>query len=219
MIWVLDLDETLYNEQDYVLSGLRQTAQAVSHESSFSAIELFEFMKREFLLNGRPKIFQELHNSYSDIHFSLEALIQMYRKSIPEINLYSDAIRLLDRISVDRIFLVTDGDKQVQRNKINALGIANLFTSIYVTDEHGPGAAKPAIKCFEMIKSESKCAWNEMFYVADDPNKDFINLKPLGMRTVRVNRGRFKNIFLDDSHEAEFMVDSLDEIGAEIFEV
>lgn len=219
MIWVLDLDETLYNEQDYVLNGLRQTAQAISHESSYSSIDLFKFMKREFLLNGRLKIFQKLLNSYSDIQVPLEDLIQIYRKSVPEINLYSDAIRLLDRISVDRIFMVTDGDKQVQRNKIDALGIAHLFTNIYVTDEHGPGAAKPAIKCFEMIKSESKCAWNEMVYVADDPNKDFINLKPLGMRTVRVNRGRFKNIFLEDSHEAEFMIDNLDEIGVEIFEV
>ena len=218
MIWVLDLDETLYDERDFVFSGFRQTAQAISHECSYSPSELFEFMKQEFLLNGRLKIFQELHISYPDIHFPLEDLIQIYRKSMPEINLYDDAKRLLDRISVNRIYLVTDGEKQVQRNKINALGIDHLFTRIFVTDEHGPGAAKPATKCFEMIRSDSKCAWNEMVYVGDDPNKDFVNLKPLGIRKVRVNRGRFKNIFLEDSYEAEFTVENLDDIQGEIFE-
>ena len=31
-----------------------------------------------------------------------------------------------------------------------------------------------------------------MVYVGDDPNKDFVNLNPLGMKTVRVLTGRFK---------------------------
>ena len=217
MIWVLDLDETLFNEQDFVLSGLRQTAQVISNECRYSSIELFQVMKEEFLQNGRFRIFQELLILYPDIHFSLENLIQIYRRTKPEINLYDDARRLLDRISSNKIYLVTDGDRQVQSNKIDALGIAHLFTKMFITDQHGPGAGKPGIKCFEMIKDDAKCAWNEMVYVADDPNKDFVNLKPLGMRTVRVNRGRFKNIFLEASYEAEFMVENLDEIKIEKF--
>lgn len=51
-----------------------------------------------------------------------------------------------------------------------------------------------------------------MIYVGDDPNKDFINLKPLGMRTVRVKRGRFINVKLDKNHEASLLVNDLKEL-------
>jgi putative hydrolase of the HAD superfamily len=48
-----------------------------------------------------------------------------------------------------------------------------------------------------------------MVYVGDDPHKDFLNIKKLGMRTIRVNRGRFKDLVLDNRYEAEITVDNL----------
>jgi putative hydrolase of the HAD superfamily len=43
-----------------------------------------------------------------------------------------------------------------------------------------------------------------MIYIGDNPNKDFINLKKIGIRTARIFRGSFKAVKLDESFEAEF---------------
>ena len=51
-----------------------------------------------------------------------------------------------------------------------------------------------------------------MVYVADDPNKDFVNLNPLGVKTVRVLTGRFKSQKAKKSYDAKFQIDNLSEL-------
>ena len=63
-----------------------------------------------------------------------------------------------------------------------------------------------------MIMRLENCIPSEMVYVGDNPYKDFINIKKLGIRTVRILRGSFKDIKLDQSYEAEFTINSLDKL-------
>lgn len=209
MIWIFDLDETLYNEKDFVISGLNAVAKAVSADGDEIQEKAFGMMLNHLSLHGRGTVFQKLLSEIPDIKYSVDQLLNIYRTHDTDLNLYADAKELLIDLKVERKYLVTDGNRDTQRSKIAALKIDSLFNGIYVTDEHGEGAAKPGTKCFEMIKEKESCRWDEMVYVGDDPNKDFISLKARGALTIRVNRGRFRDFYLDKEHEAEITVSDL----------
>jgi putative hydrolase of the HAD superfamily len=219
MIWIFDLDETLYNEKTFVVSGFRAVALQLSKTYSIPKEDLLRIMEVEFSTRGRSKVFQRVKEEHPEIKNSIKELVEVYRSHVPEIQLYPDASDLLTHLTHETLFLVTDGARTTQRNKISALDLETVFKGIFVTDEHGLNAPKPGIKCFQMIKKICQSEWRDMVYIADDPHKDFINLKPVGMRTVRVNRGRFSGVFLDKAHEADILVNDLSEVRSKLRQI
>ena len=67
-------------------------------------------------------------------------------------------------------------------------------------------------KLKKLIKAEKVALDREVRNIADNPNKDFIGIKPFGFKTIRVKRGMFSNIILDKSHEADITIHTLDEL-------
>jgi putative hydrolase of the HAD superfamily len=209
MIWVFDLDETLYEERAYVLSGLDAVSDYLGREYSIDSALCFEIMCQEFQRNGRKRVFQQALQYFELPSELVEIMLKHYQNHVPSISLYRDAEEVLDQLRKQRIYLVTDGASRVQWKKIESLKLGKNFEKIYVTDDFGPGAAKPSTLCFNEIRIREKSDWHDLVYVGDDPNKDFISLNPLGVNTVRVNRGRFKDKFVSASHEAQFTVNDL----------
>ena len=56
------------------------------------------------------------------------------------------------------------------------------------------------------------CEWIDLVYIGDDPNKDFVNLNPLGVKTIRVNTGRFKNQKAKDGYDANIKINDLSQL-------
>jgi putative hydrolase of the HAD superfamily len=166
-------------------------------------------MSQEFLVNGRGRVFQHILEQYKLPLELVEEMIQVYRRHRATISLYLDAQEVLDKLQKEKMYLVTDGKSEVQWRKIDALKIREKFDGIYVTDDFGSGAAKPSTLCFDEIRKKEKSSWEDLIYVGDDPNKDFISLNPLGVTTVRVNRGRFKGVSVSPDHEARHTVNDL----------
>lgn len=110
------------------------------------------------------------------------------------------------------LYLVTDGNKIVQQNKVEALGIAHYFKRIFITHRFGIKHAKPSTYCFELIRKAEKCEWQNMVYVGDNPVKDFVNLNRLGAHTVRVLTGAHRNINTLAEFDAEKVVNDLLEV-------
>ena len=52
--------------------------------------------------------------------------------------------------------------------------------------------------CFSKIKKIEKCDFTDMYYIADNPLKDFINLKKVKIKTIRLMRGTYKNLKISD---------------------
>ena len=90
------------------------------------------------------------------------------------------------------LYLVTDGNKIVQKNKVEALGIKNLFKKIFITHRFGLKNAKPSLYCFKIIKKIEECTWSDMIYIGDNPHKDFVNLNKVGAGTARILNGSYK---------------------------
>jgi putative hydrolase of the HAD superfamily len=123
-----------------------------------------------------------------------DLMLSAYRDHRPELRLFADAAWALDSLSPDyRLGLLTDGRSESQRYKIEALGIADMFQEILVTDEMGVSWRKPSLRGFQLLLDRLGCSPEEAVYIADNPVKDFIAPSLLGMGSVRVRRpcGRY----------------------------
>ena len=54
-----------------------------------------------------------------------------------------------------------------------------------------------------------KCNATNMIYIGDNPNKDFVNIKKIGIKTIRVLTGNYKNLILSEKFEAEITIKNL----------
>jgi putative hydrolase of the HAD superfamily len=109
-------------------------------------------------------------------------------------------------------YVVTDGNARVQENKIKALGIERYVKKAMASHRYGRASAKPSPVLFQKIARWEGVPPGRVVYVGDNPNKDFVGIKPLGFRTVRVLQGMFRNVRLDERHEADLTIPSLDDL-------
>jgi len=200
MKWVLDLDDTLYLERDFVASGFRAVEATTGIPGlSETAWELFEEGVRG---NTFDRALDRL-----GVDGDVPRMVQIYRDHHPSIALQPDALRFLAR--VDRLCLISDGLSGTQQNKLHALGIAARFESTILTGRWGPGYSKPHPRAF--LETERRLGRGPYVYVGDNPAKDFEAPRRLGWKTIRVRRkkGLYAAV---RGIEADWTVETLDEV-------
>ncbi|HXF29602.1 MAG TPA: HAD family hydrolase [Chlamydiales bacterium] len=207
MIIVFDLDDTLYSELDYVDGGLMAVAKHFGGDIKKNYKELKKLREeaRKHIIDR----FLQAHDCWSKKR--LQELINVYRRHKPHLTLYPAAKRCLQALKKRPLYLVTDGHRFVQRNKVDALGIRSSFKKTFFTSDYGQHRAKPSPYCFTKIASLEKVAPKEILYVADNPTKDFVGIKPLGFQTLRVHTGQHKDIKVQKAYDADFHIHTLDE--------
>ncbi|MBT7901782.1 MAG: HAD family hydrolase [Candidatus Marinimicrobia bacterium] len=213
MILIFDMDDTLYDESTYVESSFRAVAKYLFEKYALPKKTLLKDLIQVLNEHGRGHVFDEVlikNKIYTKIE--VKKCLSIYRNNIPKITLFDEAKDALDRLNGYPKYLVSDGNKLVQSIKANALGTKIYFKKILLTHRYGTKYAKPSTYCFNLIKKLEKCNWNQMVYVADDPNKDFVNLNPLGVKTIRVLTGRFKNQKSKKGYDAIFHINNLSEL-------
>ena len=215
MIIVFDLDEVLYDEKTYVISGFRAVSEFLEKDEAIPKKIIFEYLKRR-LKNGRERIFNDLLDNFGIYsQKNLEKCISVYRTHTPKIKLYSDAKDCLKRLKNYPLYIVTDGNKIVQKNKIKALNLENHVKKTILTSNYGLENSKPSTFCFQKICDMEKTSPTNLVYIGDDPHKDFVGLKREGFKTIRLFKGRFKNERLSKEFEADYKIKSLKEINEE----
>lgn len=220
MIIVFDLDDTLYNELTYVKSGLSSVAEFAFRNWNIPKNATYQFMIQTLEKSGRGHIFNELLIKYGKFSkANLRRCISVYRLHDPKINLYSDAKRCLESFKSLPIYIVTDGNKIVQHKKILALGLDKMVKKVFITYRHGLKNAKPSPYCFVKIAKIEKAKPQDIAYVGDNPKKDFIGIKPLGFKTIRILRGEHKDVRLSLEHDAHNEITSLDELPEKLKEL
>jgi haloacid dehalogenase superfamily, subfamily IA, variant 1 with third motif having Dx(3-4)D or Dx(3-4)E len=211
---IFDLDDTLYNERDFVYSGFIEVSKYLSSKYKIDKNKLYKDMVYILNFQGRGKIFNQICKKY---HFkeNIEDLVKKYRYNSREISLYYDASIVLKKLKNNyKLGLITDGDKGAQLNKIKLLDLQKYMNKIIITDEYGKEYWKPSIKPFKMILEYFNIDSKESIYIGDNPNKDFIPCKKLGINTVRIIRpiGYYSNTFLNENYEADYNIKSLLEL-------
>lgn len=213
MILIFDLDDTLYSEETFAISGFKAVADYVSVTYRIPTNDSLVVMLNALEQGERGSAFQNLIIAKKLPKKSLKYLIAVYRRHQPQIELDRSAAKVLVNFSEIPKYVVTDGNKIVQRNKIIALKLDQMLERSFITHAFGLKASKPSIHCFQRIKEMEGVDWTEMVYVGDDPGKDFVNLKPLGVTTVRVLTGKHAKVLASEDFNAEFQISSMDELG------
>lgn len=211
---LFDLDDTLYNERDFVFSGFLEVATYLGHKYDFSIDKLYSDIIDIFQKDGRGRVFNilcEKHGFDEDIN----RLVEIYRDTEPQISLYEDAAAILKKLyNKYKLGIITDGKSSVQWNKIRALGLEEYMDRIIVTDDYGPEFWKPSEKPFLEMINYFGGEPDEFMYIGDNPNKDFVACKRIGMGTVRIIRGIGDHMgtFLSRDYEADYIIYSLLEL-------
>ncbi|SFP77549.1 HAD family hydrolase [Hymenobacter arizonensis] len=216
-VLVFDLDDTLYPELSYVHSGFQAVAAFLSPLLEMPADTLASGMIAEEALQGRGQVFDNIlrqHNCWSKR--LVAACLRAYRQHQPTLSLYPDSERCLARFASWPLYLVTDGHKEVQARKVAALHFPASVRHAYLTNRYGRHRAKPDPHVFGLICRREGVESREVIYVGDNPRKDFVGIKPLGFKTVRILRGNYAQLEADAAHEAHCRIHSLDELTEEL---
>ena len=189
---IFDLDDTLYSEKDYVRSGYEAIA------SEFTSINDMAKKLWDVFENDGKAIDEVLVSEKLFSEQTKARCLKVYRNHKPNISLYPGVRDLLERIKKRGIKLgiITDGRPEGQRAKIEALGIADLFDKIIITDELGGiDFRKPNTEAFVKMYEFFKTPYEQMVYVGDNIKKDFIAPKQLGINSMwfRNSKGIYYN--------------------------
>jgi putative hydrolase of the HAD superfamily len=219
MIVVFDLDDTLYPEITYVKSAFKAVSAYLAKNYALNKDIVFEQMISILETNGRGDVFDctlQAYNIYSKK--LVNQCLGVYRTTFPEIFLPQSSTKCLIQLKNYTKYLVTDGNKIVQTNKIKALNLQKYFKKTLPTHNFGKKNAKPSTYVFHKILQWEHAKPNELVYIGDNPNKDFVNLKKEGFHTIRVLTGMFKNVFLEQKFEADYKINSLNELDEKLIQ-
>lgn len=189
-VLVLDVDDTLYLERDYVRSGFIAVGCYIRHEfagEGFDAAcwELFERGARGTIFNDA------LHRiGLPDERPLIQALVEVYRTHTPAIELLPDAQALLETARARGIAMgvISDGPLAAQERKVRALGLDSWVDQIILTDRWGREWWKPHVRAYTELEHHFGAGGPDCLYVGDNPLKDFLAPRRLGWQSVRIRR-------------------------------
>ena len=216
-IIILDLDDTIYDYIKFVKEGLKNVANFVHKKTKISKNKIYNDLIEIYYNKSTTKLFNYLEKKYQT-KINVYRCILIYRYSTRNIKPYSDAFFFLKKYKKE-IYLVTDGNKLVQKSKIKFLKIGKFFKRIYKTNQYGLKYNKPSLYCFDLIRKKEKCSYKNLIYIGDNPNKDFLNLNKVKSTTIRIKRGIFKNKKVKKLHDAKFVCDNFYKIDKVISQI
>ncbi|MBU4606658.1 MAG: HAD family hydrolase [Proteobacteria bacterium] len=214
---LFDLDDTLYLERDFVLGGFRAVAAWLAGECGQDPEELNSLLAGWFEQGVRGNTFNMLLQRLSLRREGLlEQLVGLYREHEPRISPSPEVPVLLAGLEKKcALGLVSDGYSRTQRRKLKALGLADRFRAMVISDELPDKARKPSPRPFWAALEGLGVAPENAVYVADNPEKDFVGARRAGLASVRVRRpqGIYSHLEpVDRVHEPDLEVADLVEL-------
>ena len=190
---VFDLDDTLYPERRFALSGYAAIAVALEAETGMPAAVLFRFLVRRFRQRGREGLLQALCASFALPLSEVPRLVGIIRTHVPRLRLPRRSRQVLRELRArgHRLAILTNGLPATQRGKVQALGIETLVDAVVYAQDHAPGG-KPAHVCFLAALRCLDVEASNTVLVGDHPHKDIAGAAAAGMRPIWLPGGRLE---------------------------
>jgi putative hydrolase of the HAD superfamily len=185
-----DLDDTLFLERMYVLSGFAAVANQIANEYGIEPDDTLKELLAVEASGTQGRVFNAWLQGRDQLanRVAVHLLVDIYRSHRPNISLLPGVLHMLEslRNASYRLAIVSDGPLQSQRAKVEALGLERLVDRIVLTDEWGSDFWKPHHRAFELLESDWSSGPSELVYVGDNPRKDFAGPKARGWLTIRL---------------------------------
>lgn len=185
---IFDLDDTLYSERDYVLSGFRAVADWAGENLNIDPAQGYKDLSNLY--------HQGIRNNTFDLWLSLHQveqpnltikLLDVYRSHIPKIEPFPETLEILPKLAQKyKIGLVSDGYLNVQQQKWAALRLDNFFSAVVFSDQLGRENWKPSTAPFQLVLAQLNISPSASVYIGDNPKKDFLGARKLGMYTIQI---------------------------------
>lgn len=188
---LMDLDDTLYDEHGYVISGFREVSRYLAVRLKLDKNSVEQELVEIFNRNGRGNVFDVFVDRRNIADKQLvHMMVYLYRSHDPDIKLDSDVLGCLRslRRSGYRLGIVTDGAASIQQRKIKALNLKHEVDAIIFTDELGRENWKPSVVPFRIILDLLNVCPGDAIYIGDNPHRDFKAPNELGMLSVHIDK-------------------------------
>ena len=215
---IFDLDDTLYPESDYVVSGFNKVAKAMNckYHTTIYGSELYDLFLQDNA-NVYNRVLDKHHIIYTaqDITY----FINVYRTNKPvkkELNLYDGVRHVLEDLHKDyKLGIITDGRVDGQKAKVYSLDIEKYFDKIIYSDRFGIEHIKPDVLPFKMMKEALSIEYSEMIYIGDNRAKDFAVSSKIDIKTIEVlNLYKIhNNAEYLDSVKPTYILEEIDELS------
>ncbi|MCW3999866.1 MAG: HAD-IA family hydrolase [Candidatus Bathyarchaeota archaeon] len=221
---VFDLDDTLYDQYDYLKGAFRESARFLSYRLNLDEDYLLRCLLEISKAKGsdQGKIFDLLiHNLQVTSHAKelIDGAVDAFLSYHPaELEAYAGVHDVLESLKNRKIKLglLTDGRSEIQNSKLKALSLFGYFDAIVVSDDYGRENRRPAPFTYQLVLRKLESQPHECVFVADNPKKDFVTAKKMGILTVRTLTGEYRNLSLDDEYEADYSIPQIKELQSAI---
>jgi HAD superfamily hydrolase (TIGR01549 family) len=184
---VFDLDNTLYNEKDYLFAAYIEVDKYLNQKYNIKPKDAFQFLVDRFNRFGRKNLFNKLIKQYNLPEETISDLLVLLRnvKIIQKIELFPEMEELLVLLKKNekQLYILTNGNVNQQKNKIDQIdwkGVSNICFRF--ANEIEP---KPSPKGINRILSDHNLSNNEIVFIGDshedeecatNANVDFVHV-------------------------------------------
>lgn len=167
---VFDLDNTIYDEHDFLFDRYRAIAPRVAVGDVDLARSAFDFLRSRFLMEGRERLFDVFLKRFDlSMRFTVAELLACFRGPVTSLKTF-DYFDPLVRHFRGPIYLVTNGNPRQQRNKLAALGISYRFDGVVLANEVQKKPSALALAPLLQVKG----SLGRSLYIGDsDVDRDF----------------------------------------------
>lgn len=210
---IFDLDNTLYDVEQYYLGAFKGIAEYLSRKYNLSKQEIFKRLVN--LWSEKTSMYSHLFDELLDLFNlgnELGNVIKIFNNYDGGLKPYPDVIPTLKELKRwgYKLGIITDGNVGRQKRKIKLLGLDGFFDVIVFTK--GLGNPKPSEIPFQEAINELKINPQKSFYVGDNPLIDFEGAKKIGMNTIRLLKGEFRN--MPKNEYVDYEIEELKELFA-----
>ena len=197
---LLDLDDTLYRETDYISSVVKEFCKINLIDLKIANKALHEFERESHLdiLDFFLRRFERMDKFHKDQIFDI------YCNSKVKINLYNGVLDFLKNQIPPNIHLaiLTNGVIQVQKNKVKLLGLDESVKKIFYARDSGSKFEKPHPISYQTVLNYFNIPAKNSVMVGDNLKNDFLGARNLGIEAILVEKQK-RNTWLQSSLKAK----------------
>ena len=193
---IFDLDDTLYDCSGSLIDASRRRAAKALVEAGLPCTEDEVYqLQKELTEKYGPYhlIFNEIVNKYNADSKLVNIAYKAYNSSeVSEIKPFPYVIPTLKELKEKgyKLFLLTVGVHERQEKKINILGLKPYFDEMVISDQE---IGLPMEDCMRDLIERHAINFREAVMVGDRVREELRIAKSLGMLTIQMLHGRFKN--------------------------
>lgn len=194
---LFDIDDTLFPSSEFAALARKNALRAmieIGIDASFEELEktLDKVIKRKG--SNYPRHFHEVCKilNIKKSHRYVAAAVAAYHNAKTSILPYPEVPRTLLKLRECgyKLYAATNGSAIKQWDKLIRLGIALYFEDVFVSEELGE---EKGVSFFGKVLKKLNAQANECVMIGDREENDIASPKKIGMRTVRMRKGKYAN--------------------------